>query len=104
MESRRHRAFASSVAPAHARVWTRMAKNENGGPGARQIMARFRANLFDPIETDRRRFDPVCARCWIEDQVWAPFGERGALHHRAVSPARFDAMRWREASTLFSQK
>jgi hypothetical protein len=81
-----------------------MAKNENGRPSARQIMARFRANLFDSIETDRRRFDPVCARRWIEDQDGRHLGSATRFTMRAVSPARFDAMRWREASTSLSEK
>jgi hypothetical protein len=81
-----------------------MAKNENGGPGARQIVARFRANLFDSIETDRRRFDPVCARRWIEDQDGRHLASAARFTMRAVSPEPSDAMRRREASTPFSQE
>ncbi len=61
-DDRRYRAFATSLAPAHACVWARMAKHENGGTRDRQIMARFRAGLSVSIEMDGRRFDPVCAR------------------------------------------
>jgi hypothetical protein len=81
-----------------------MAKNENGGPDDRQIMARFRASLSVSIETDRRRFDPVSRSALDQRSRWAPFGERGALHDAGgfARAIRHDEMA-RSVDVIFSE-